>query len=360
MPNEENSPAGSFPEVRLSAAAAVKYINTNLGGVNGHPLKLDTCITDATPATSANCANQFVKDKAVAVTTGVDFGSAGSLPILSKAGIPVLGGVPTQAADLTTPGVYAFGSGTAGGAPAAMAYFANNLKVKKFSIIYLDSPPGQQAAIAFGKNVLKTLGVTDVTLVPAAATLSDYTAPVQQANSGNPGVIAVLEPGSVCSRIMSAKQSLGVTAKMFYTESCDGADVTKAGGAGANNSYFTTDVLAPTSDDPQIATYAAVMKTYAAGTDLSSFSETGYQAVMNTYALLRTLPASGMTSAALLAAVKKTTNEPNILGHPYSCNGKQIPGFTAVCNTYQRVLQYKNGKLEDVLGSWISGTKYLG
>lgn len=360
MPNQENSVGGSFPEVRLSADAAAKYINTNLGGLNGRPIKLETCVTDATPAASAKCANSFIKDKAVAVATGVDFGSAGSLSLLSKAGIPVLGGVPTQAQDYTTPGVFAFGGGTAAGGPAGMYFAVNELKAKKVSIIYLDSPPGQQAAMAFGQNVLNKLGVDDVKLVPAAATLSDYTASLQQAASNDPDVIYVLQPDAVCSKLMQARQSLGVTATTIYTSSCSSEAVIKAGGAGAEGAYFVTEVLATPSDDPSYKIYASAMKTYAPDVLLSSFSATGFQAVMNTYQLLKKLPESDVSSEALLAAVKDTKDEPSFLGYPYTCDGKQVPGFSAPCSSEQRILQYKDGKLVDVLGEWISGAKYVG
>ena len=33
----------AFPNATLGAQAAVKYINTRLGGINGHPLQLATC-----------------------------------------------------------------------------------------------------------------------------------------------------------------------------------------------------------------------------------------------------------------------------------------------------------------------------
>ena len=48
--NQENAAVGSFPEVRADAEAAVRYVNAELGGVGGHPLRLESCVTDGTPA----------------------------------------------------------------------------------------------------------------------------------------------------------------------------------------------------------------------------------------------------------------------------------------------------------------------
>ncbi|MGH3281285.1 MAG: ABC transporter substrate-binding protein, partial [Trebonia sp.] len=52
------------------AQMAVKYINAELGGVDGHPLKLDTCFT-TTEAQGGTCADQVLADKSLPlVATG--------------------------------------------------------------------------------------------------------------------------------------------------------------------------------------------------------------------------------------------------------------------------------------------------
>lgn len=360
MANEENVAAGSYPEVRLAAEAAVEYVNNNLGGVNGRPLKLVTCITDATPATSAGCANEFAADKVAAVAAGVDFGSSGSMPILSKAGIPVLGGTPTQAADYITPGVYTFNGGTAAGTAGVMAWLANDLHVQKVAIIYIDIPAGAEAATEFGRKVLNRLGVTDVTMVPAAATLTDYTAPVEQAIASHPDAIYVLDNTAACSEIMQARYQLGVRVPMAYVGSCAAHSVLAGGGAGADGAYFESDATPLSSDDPQVAVFKQAMKSYQPGTVLSTFSEMGFQDIMNIYELLKKLPGSSITPSGILKAVRQTKDEPDFLGYPYTCNGKQVPGFSAPCSSSIRIVQYKGGKLVDVLGKWISGAQYLG
>src|ERR1700728_3337538 len=57
----------TFPEVSEGEQAAAQYVNTYLGGINGHPIKIDVCATDGTPATSARCANQLLNDHPVAI-----------------------------------------------------------------------------------------------------------------------------------------------------------------------------------------------------------------------------------------------------------------------------------------------------
>src|SRR5688572_29701940 len=43
-------------DVREATEAAVKYINAELGGLGGRPIKLEICITNSSPESSAGCA----------------------------------------------------------------------------------------------------------------------------------------------------------------------------------------------------------------------------------------------------------------------------------------------------------------
>ena len=86
--NMENSPAGSFPEARGAIEAAADWVNSELGGVNGRPVELVTCITDFSIEKSQSCAQEMVMAGVVAVTTGIDVGSNGSIPIFEQNEIP--------------------------------------------------------------------------------------------------------------------------------------------------------------------------------------------------------------------------------------------------------------------------------
>src|SRR5262245_31184128 len=61
--SSENDPAADYPEGRVAAEAAVKYINEELGGLDGHPLKLKTCIVTSAPEPSQACANEMVQEQ---------------------------------------------------------------------------------------------------------------------------------------------------------------------------------------------------------------------------------------------------------------------------------------------------------
>src|SRR5579863_4520767 len=52
MINDETG-AVTFPEARQGSIAAVNYVNNYLNGINGHPIQIDECTGDGTPATAA-------------------------------------------------------------------------------------------------------------------------------------------------------------------------------------------------------------------------------------------------------------------------------------------------------------------
>ncbi len=81
----------SLPEIREAFLSGVKYVNEELGGINGRPMKAETCNLDVTPESSVNCANQFVEKNVVVAIQGVDVAADAALPIWKQAGLVDIG-----------------------------------------------------------------------------------------------------------------------------------------------------------------------------------------------------------------------------------------------------------------------------
>ncbi len=94
--NDEAGPV-TFPEARQAEIAAVNYVNNYLGGINGHPIQLASCVSDASPATSARCATQLVDKHPVAILGAADVGSPATIPVYGRANLAYLGGHPVHA-----------------------------------------------------------------------------------------------------------------------------------------------------------------------------------------------------------------------------------------------------------------------
>ncbi|RYE41090.1 MAG: hypothetical protein EOP24_38335 [Hyphomicrobiales bacterium] len=76
------------------AKAWEQWVNTDMGGINGHPVKVVVRDTKEDPATAVDVANQLINtDKVIAEVGGSDSVSAGAwIPIFNSAKVPVIGG----------------------------------------------------------------------------------------------------------------------------------------------------------------------------------------------------------------------------------------------------------------------------
>lgn len=362
MINQENSPAGSFPEQSQGAKAAVNYINTSLHGVQGHPIKLVLCTDVGTPESASSCANKLVALKPLLVTSGTDFGTAASIPIFTASGIPYVGGVPLLTPELTSKNAFFFVGGSAAAFPGQDVYIAQDMKAKKVVIIYTDNEPGLAAAQVFSKNILVGLGLdaNNIKLIPEKADAADFTPSMSAAKAANPDAIMILFAAQGCSRAMQAKQSLGVTAAMFYPGSCMDVSVLKAGGAGAQGAYFNSETLLFNQlSNPQVRLYRKQLAAYAGSKQIvSMYSQSTFGGMMNIYAIMKQVGYGKLTTKNVVAALKAAKNKPSFMMHSYSCDGTAAP-FPSVCNANVRIVQYTNGAFKDVGKKWISGANLV-
>ena len=351
MINQEDAPVGSFPEVRRSAEAAVRYVNEELGGVDGRPLRLETCTTRGTPESSQACADQLVGKQPVAVLGGVDLGAAASLPVLQRAGIPYVGGSPTLAEELSSPNSYMLAGGTVADLLGQADYALNTLKVKRVAALYVDLPGLLTTVVQASDVVLRMKGATSVKTVAEKADAADFTTALTSVNNSDPDVIFVVFPAQSCARIMQAGQALGVKAKMFYPSACAAQSVVDAAGGGAEGAYFGSAYL-PFGDPSEDV---AIWRERAQGT--SVLSQAGFSVVMNLYHLLG--EADEVTSPALVERLAGTRDHANFMSHDFTCDRKQLPLLSSVCNPFVRILQYRDRRFDDVVGQWVSGAELV-
>ena len=364
MINQEDTPAGSFPEIRIAVQSAVEYVNQELGGVDGRPLQVETCTTVGTPESSQTCANELVEKGVVLVTSGIDFGSAASLPILEQNDLLYVGGVPLLTPELTAPNSYMFIGGSVGAFPGQSVYLGENLGAKMVNIIYTDNDAGLAAATTFGKDVLEQVGVEEVNLIPEKADATDFTASVSSAANGNPDAVMVLFTAAGCGNIMKARASLGISddIKFFYPGSCSDQAVIEAGGAGAEDAFFNEEfILFNDKEDEQVRIYRDKLEQYGEGEPkYSGFSQTGFSAIMNLKDIFEAVGVDDLNTASIRSFLDGTQEQANFMSHPYTCDGKQVPGIRAVCNANVRIVQYVDGEFTDQLGEWVTGADRLG
>jgi len=350
--NQENAPVGSFPEVQAAARAAVAHVNEDLGGINGRPLRLDVCTTTGTPESSQTCATRLVAARPVAVLGGIDLGAAASLPILRQAAIPYIGAAPTLGDELTAQGAYLLGGGAAADLLGSVTYALRTLGAKRVAALYADLPGVLSTVVEAAPTVLRAKGASSVKLVAEKPDAADFAPALRAVAASDPDVIFVVFGAQSCARIMAARQSLGVTTPTFYPGACASEAVVADGGAGAEGAYFGTGYLPFDDTSPEVTTWRAATE------ERSALSQAGFAAVMNLRSLLVEL-GNEPRAAALTERLDTAKDRPGFMSHPYTCDRRQVPFLTALCNPFVRIVRHERGRFVDAGGRWVNGAELL-
>lgn len=355
--NMENGPVGSFPELREGAETAARYVNEELGGVGGRPIQLESCATAGTPESSRACATRIVEKRPVAVVGGVDLAAGASLPVFEKAGIPYIGGSPTSQSELTSAASFMLTGGIASELLGQANYVTRTLKARRVAILHVDLPGLISTAATVARTVLRENGVEDVKIVAEKADAPDFTPALSAAASAKPDVIVVVFPAQGCARIMQARQALNIRARTLYPGACAEKGILDSAGAGAEGAVFATAYLPwSTSSEEDVRTYREALDRHGTGGgEPSILSQTGFSVVVTLRQLLEKAGGDKATPARLTERLKETKSHPNFMGHPFTCDGEQIPILRSMCDHHVRILERKGDTLVDVAGDWVTG-----
>jgi len=356
MINDETG-AVTFPEARQGAIAAVDYVNDYLDGINGHPIQIDSCVGDGTPATAARCANQLVADHPIAILGAADVGAPASIPIYAHANLAYLGGIPFTPVPETATNSIQFWSVSVGDNAAAAVYAGKTLGVKSVAIIYFSNAQGESILPQITPT-FKAAGVTKVTDIPLSPTSPDPSPQAALAESSGAQLVYVDIPNG-CGNVLKALKSVGYAGKIMGIDPCGAPPVIAAAAGGAQGMYIASPFLLQGGSSSQAQLYLAAMKQYAApGTLVDSISTAGFATVMNVQQVLSTIKGTP-TTATILAAFKTGTHQ-NFLSHPYTCNGQALKGAAAICNDYYLMNQINNGALTQPSSTdWTTSKGYF-
>ncbi|MGH2851756.1 MAG: ABC transporter substrate-binding protein, partial [Solirubrobacteraceae bacterium] len=189
---------------------AVAYANAQLGGIDGHPIKLDTCFIASSEAEGTTCGQKFLSIKGLsvidegAVATGIQ-----SLYRTLGGARPVIAGVATTPVDdVQQHAAILFGDGTHVLAPYA-TYAKSVLHAKTVADIYENEPgivPDVQAQIA----ALKEDGIT-VTSAAYPPTETDVITPLTTAKAASADMVIVNTDANGCVNMANALTQVGIT-----------------------------------------------------------------------------------------------------------------------------------------------------
>jgi branched-chain amino acid transport system substrate-binding protein len=356
MINDETG-AVTFPEARQGAIAAANYVNNYLGGINGHPIQINNCTGDGTPATAARCANQLVATHPMAILGAADVGAPASIPIYQHANLAYIGGIPFTPVPMVAPNSIQFWSVSVGDNAAAAVYAGKTLGVKSVALVYFSNPQGE-SIIPQITPVFKAAGVTTIKYVPLSPTSPDPSPQAALVESSG-AQLAYVDVPNGCGNMLKALKSVGYTGKIMGIDPCGAPPVIEASAGGANGMYIASPFQLQSGSSHDAQLFQAAMKKWAApGTLIDSISTAGFATVINVQQMLSTISGTPNTQS-ILAAFKAGTH-PNFLSHAYTCNGQAMKGAPAICSDYYLMNQVQNTTItQPNPNEWVTSKGYF-
>lgn len=358
MVNQENTPAVSFPELSQADQAAVAWVNAELGGIDGHPIRLEVCNTKFTAEGSTACGQRFVGEQVPAVLGGIDvFGN--SIDILQKNGIPFVGGIPVSTQSSVNDNSFQFSGGTWGASVAFADYAANTLHAKKVAVIYGEFGSIAQSA-DYAKKVLADHGIK-AQMVPYPILATDISAALNAAAATKPDAMFVLAADTGCKAGFDGISALGLKTQTFYVGACAAPTILASVPASETNGTIVNveGPISTSSPDVDTVLYSSVIAKYGQGVAAASAGTVSFRSFMNLYVVLRDLGADHITPAAIMDAFRHKVDAPSFMGHTYTCDGKQLKGLPAICSPQQILAKIQNRTLSQI-GTWIDVGKIYG
>lgn len=272
----------SFPEGGVAAQAAVKFLNENLGGIDGAPVKLDVCKVAGSEEQGQTCAQQFLSNNAVNVIAEDSLVvGAQTFHKTMNAQKPVVIGSPNAIADATAKNVYPISAGVFGTDPGFVYYSTQVLKAKTAALLFpADDPTGQVAAKQI-KGDLEKAGVK-VTTAGYKSTSPDILPVVQASGATKADVtIALLPSPPTCIAGAKALDQAGVTKPILGLAQCIADPVKAAVGDYPKWTYISVSTNpAVKGEDPATDGYVSVMDAYAPKANKGGFAPHGFMAVL--------------------------------------------------------------------------------
>lgn len=352
--NQQGGPLG-FPNSTAGAQAAVKYVNSYLGGIGGHPLKLATCYIVGNEQEGNTCGLQLVNNTDVqAILFGTVLVGDQSFQSVNAGKKPILMANSINATDASDKNIFIYNGNPMSFFGGAATYIHSVLKAKTVSTIY---PQNAQSigGVAALKAALQQVGVklNAVGFDPSTTNLTAaaLAAGVQTADV----VLPLVSTPPSCISAAKAFSSLGVKAPVISIGTfCFGPPV--AQGLGGSAPKWTqlssqTNVLA--AAEPDVAAYlsdsAKVGLDPAVQTDSNAALAWGL--VMSAARFLNGGGAAQATAATVAAQAGAFTG-PMLLGSPTVKCGAN-PAAAGLCGAQMRAFQHLGDNKYKAVSDWL-------
>ena len=352
--NQQGGSQAIGPLATTGAQIAVKYINTELGGIGGHPLKLSTCFIRSAEEEGTTCGQQFLANKSISV---IDEGAVaiGDQSLQSTIGStkPVIVGVAVTPIDgAKASNVVLFGDATHVLGPFG-TYAKQVLHAKTAALVYPNIAGITQGATAIA-NSLEQVGVK-VKKVGYDESETDLIGPLTSAGATSADLVIPYSDSSGCVNLAKGLKQLGITdtKKILSAPLClNGLVAAGLGGDFPIWTYAIASSLYGDPTDPGMPAYMKVMAKYgtpAVAPDpwvIVTFGQ-----ILTTARFLNELGYGHITAQAILQQAKSFKG-PVALGAPALDCGK-YPSAPGICNDRTQFFLYKGKHVFVKTAGWL-------
>ena len=341
------------PNWTKGAELAVKYINTYLGGVQGHPIKLIECFTTSAEEDGTKCGQKFANDKRISVVLmgALAVGNQSFYAALGKK-IPVVSGVALLPVDATQKNEFAL-FGTNDSVLGPWGTFAKTqLKAKTAAVIY-PQVPGIDVGAKVEKTSLEDAGIS-TKLVGFDPNATDLTGPLTAAGAQTADIVVPQSNAEGCVNVAKTLEQLGVSgSKIVSNPLCLSGEVAAGlGGDLAQWVYGIASTLAGDKSDPAAVPYnKAMRKLKAAKLAQDAWVIVSWGQVLTTVKEMNKLGVAKITPANLTKAIRNFKG-PQALGAPSLHCGK-YKTEPAACNDQTQFFQYLGRGVFKRLTGWL-------
>jgi branched-chain amino acid transport system substrate-binding protein len=352
--NQQGGSQSIGPLATTGAQIAVKYINTELGGIDGHPLALKTCFIRSAEEEGTTCGQQFLADKSISV---IDEGAVaiGDQSLQSTIGSakPVIVGVAVTPLDgVKKTNVVLFGDATHVLGPFG-TYAKDVLHAKTAALVYPNIAGITVGATAIADS-LEKVGVK-VKKVGYDESQTDLIGPLTSAGATSADLVIPYSDSSGCVNLAKGLKQLGITdtKKILSAPLClNGLVAAGLGGDFPIWTYAIASSLFGDPTDPGMPAYMKVMAKYgtpAVAPDpwvIVTFGQ-----VLTTARFLNQIGYGHISPTAVLDKAKAFTG-PVALGAPALQCGK-YPSAPGICNDRTQFFLYKGKHAFVKTAGWL-------
>ncbi|MQA85642.1 MAG: ABC transporter substrate-binding protein [Streptosporangiales bacterium] len=342
-----------MPEATQGAESAVRYVNAELGGIDGHPLELHTCFIKQAEEEGQKCGQQLLNDREVSVIAygNVSIG-AQSVETVVNGEKPIVIGVSASPSDATAKNTYIL-EGDQTHVFGPWGTFARDVLHAKTAAVIYPSTTGSTSAAAATKKGLERAGVT-VKSVGYDPNASDLLGPLTAAGGQTADVIVPMTDAIGCVNLYKAMRQIGSTKPTVSAPLCLSPQVSQGlGDLPVGWTFGIAQTLPTDTKAPDAAAYLSTATKHGLPKENAQvvFAALGWASVLTVAKLMNEVGAEEISPDTMTERLKAFKG-PLVMGPPSVQCGK-YPDAPAVCNDQTRFYKYLGKGRFQALTGWL-------